>query len=271
LIGVKVYIVCDIEGVAGVVDFKLQCMTEGRYYDQATRMATLELNALVEGVLEGGATEVYAWPGHGAFPGGINVELLHPECRLVMHAGDAGPVGYDESFDAMFLCGLHAMAGADGGVLSHSFTPLIENLWLNGLKMGEVGLNMASFGDRGIPTVFLSGDEAAVKESQALVPRIEGAIVKWGLEEKEKLGALSVRKAVSLSPEKAWETIRDAARRVMAKIGDLEPFKLEPPYTMRVQYIEEKYAEGIREQPGIFRVNDTTVEQIRDNLDELVF
>jgi len=51
LIGVKVYVVCDIEGVAGVVDFKLQCMTEGRYYDQAVRIATLELNALVEGVL----------------------------------------------------------------------------------------------------------------------------------------------------------------------------------------------------------------------------
>ena len=61
----KVYIMCDIEGVAGVVDFKLQCMTEGRYYDQATRMATLELNALVEG----GATEVYAWPGHGPSQG----------------------------------------------------------------------------------------------------------------------------------------------------------------------------------------------------------
>ena len=83
-----------------------------------------------------------------------------------MHAGDAGPTGYDESFDAMFLCGLHAMAGAEGGVLSHSFTPLIENLWLN-------GLNMASFGDRRIPTVFVSGDEAAVREAQALVPRIE--------------------------------------------------------------------------------------------------
>ena len=267
----KVYVVCDIEGVAGVVDFKLQCTTEGRYYDQAVRMATLELNALVEGVLEGGATEVYAWPGHGPFPGGIDVELLHPECRLVMHAGDAGPAGYDESFDAMFLCGLHAMAGADGGVLSHSFTPLNENLWLNGLRMGEIGLNMASFGDRGIPTVFVSSDEAAVREAQALVPRIEGAVVKLGLDEKEKLGALSVRKAVSLSPEKAREVIRKAARRAMAKIGDLEPFKLEPPYTMRVQYIEEKYAEGMREQSGIYRVDDTTVEQVRDSLDELVF
>jgi len=107
----KVYIICDLEGVAGVVDFKKQCMEEGAYYQQAIRIATLELNALVDGALEGGATEVYAWPGHGAFPGGLDVEHLHPKCRLVMHAGDAGPAGYDESFDAMFLHGLHGMAG----------------------------------------------------------------------------------------------------------------------------------------------------------------
>jgi len=46
---------------------------DGGYYQQAIRMVTLELNALVEGALVGGATEVYAWPGHGAFPGGIDV------------------------------------------------------------------------------------------------------------------------------------------------------------------------------------------------------
>ncbi len=58
----KVYVVCDLEGVAGVVDFKKQCMEEGEYYQQAIRMATMELNALVEGAIEGGATEICAWP-----------------------------------------------------------------------------------------------------------------------------------------------------------------------------------------------------------------
>ena len=76
-----------------------QCMEEGAYYQQAIRMATHELNALVEGAIEGGATEVYAWPGHGNFPGGIDVELLNPDCNLVMHAGDGGPVGYDDPME----------------------------------------------------------------------------------------------------------------------------------------------------------------------------
>jgi D-amino peptidase len=266
----NVYVVCDLEGVAGVVDFKKQCMEEGAYYQQAIRMAALELNALVDGALEGGATEVYAWPGHGAFPGGIDVEHLHPECRLVMHAGDAGPAGYDESFDAMFLHGLHGMAGSDG-VLAHSFMPFIENIWLNDLKIGEIAMNMAVFGVHGVPTVFVSGDQAAADEARALVPGVEAAVVKWGLEEKEKLGALSVRKAVSLSPTKAQDVIREAARLAMTKIGSVEPFRLDPPYTMRVEYTDEKYAELALRDPGVKRIGETTTNQTRNSLFELVF
>ncbi len=266
----KIYVVCDLEGVAGVVDFKKQCMEEGSYYRQAIRMATLELNALVDGALEGGAAEVWAWPGHGAFPGGIDVELLHPECKLVMHAGDAGPAGYDESYDAMFLHGLHGMAGSEG-VLAHSFMPFIKNLWLNELRIGEIALNMALFGVHGVPTVFVSGDQAAVEEAGALVPGIESAAVKWGLEEKEKLGALSVRKAVSLSPAKAQDVIREKARQAMTKLGSVEPFSLDPPYTMRVEYTDKKYAEWALRDPGVEQLDETTTNQTRNRLSELVF
>lgn len=56
----KVYVSCDIEGTAGVVDHRQQCQFDSVYYRQARRQATLELNAAVEGVLEAGASEVVA-------------------------------------------------------------------------------------------------------------------------------------------------------------------------------------------------------------------
>ena len=77
----KIYVICDLEGVAGVIDHRQQCQWDvsrewfPRYYEQARRLATLELNALVEGALEGGAKEIVAWDGHGNFPGGLDVEL----------------------------------------------------------------------------------------------------------------------------------------------------------------------------------------------------
>lgn len=76
----KIYVVCDLEGVAGIVGFKKQCMEEGKYYKQAIRVATLELNALIDGLREGGASNIYAFPGHGDFLGGLDFELIDPEC-----------------------------------------------------------------------------------------------------------------------------------------------------------------------------------------------
>lgn len=266
----KIYIVCDLEGVAGVVDFKKQCMEEGAYYQQAIRMATRELNALIEGAIQGGATEVYAWPGHGAFPGGIDVEEIHSECKLVMHSGDGGPAGVDDSFDALFLHGLHGMAGSYG-VLSHSFYPFPRIIWLNDVKIGEIALNILSFAEYGVPTVFVSGDLVAIEEARMLVPEIETAVVKWALGEKEKLGALSIQKVLSLSPSKAQDLLREAGRRAMKKIPSISTFWIEPPYELKVEYTEPKYAELVLRNPGVKKLDEVTITQKRDHLSELIF
>lgn len=266
----KVYIVCDLEGVAGAVDFKKQCMENGAYYQQAIRMATHELNALVEGAIEGGATEIYAWPGHGDFPGGIDIELLHPECSLVMHAGDQGPVGYDESFDAMILHGFHGMAGSEG-VLAHSFYPFPQNIWIDDLKIGEIALNMAGFGEVGVPTIMVTGDSVAVEEASNLIPKIHGVTVKWPLEEKEKLGALSIRKAVSLSPKKAQDKIKAGARESISLIDSIEPFVFPDEFDLKVEYVEAKYAENFANAPGVTRIDDVTIGKRCKGLEDIVF
>jgi D-amino peptidase len=97
----KIYVSCDLEGTAGVVNHELQCRLKGEYYKQTRRLATLELNALAEGALEAGATRIVAWNGHCEFPGGLDYELIHPEVELIMGAGDGGPVHLDESYDAL--------------------------------------------------------------------------------------------------------------------------------------------------------------------------
>ena len=267
----KVYVVCDLEGVAGVVDFKKQCMEKGAYYQQAIRVATLELNALIDGLIDGGATEVYAWPGHGAFPGGIDFELIHPECKLVMHAGDAGPAGVDDSFDAMVLHGFHGMAGAENGVLSHSFYPLPRNIRFDDVKIGEIAMNIYMFSEYDVPCIMVTGDQAAVDEAKALIPNIECVPIKWGLQEIEKLGALTVRQAISLSPAKAREEIREAAEKAIQRVRDFKPLKLKKPFTLKVEYIEEKYAEDKSKLPGVKRLDEVTIVKQCQGLEDVIF
>jgi D-amino peptidase len=132
----KIYIICDLEGIVGVIDHRTQCWPDGAHFTEARRIATMELNAVVQGTVDGGATEIYAWDGHCSFPGMLDIELLHKDCRLIMGAADGGPVGLNGSFDALFLYGLHAMAGTPGAVLAHSFMAHIQEVRLNGVKPG---------------------------------------------------------------------------------------------------------------------------------------
>lgn len=256
----KIYVMCDLEGTAGVVDHRLQCWFDGAHYAQARRLATLELNALVEGALAGGATEIVAWDGHGPFPGGLDVELLHPACQLVMGAGDGGPAGLDASFDAMLLLGLHGMAGVTKAVLSHSFMGHIAGCWVNGLKVGEIGINCLTAGLQGVPTIFISGDGAAIEEARALIPQIEGVAVKQGLAE-TAVPLLQQAPMISLAPQKAREMIKAGAQRALAKVKTVQPFFINPPYTARTQFYEAKHADALASgNAHITRIDDTTIE-----------
>jgi D-aminopeptidase len=91
------------------------------------------------------------------------------------------------------------------------------------------------------------------------VPDIEAAIVKEGLSP-EAVGLSVVAPAISLSPRKARKVISEAAERAVAKIGAIEPYYVEPPYTLRVQFVESRFADRAAAQPGASRVNATTVE-----------
>ncbi len=260
----KIYVVCDLEGVAGVIDHRQQCQWDvakgwyAPYLAQARRLATLELNALVEGALAAGATEVVAWDGHGNFPGGLDIELLHPACRLVMGAGDGGPAGLDPGFAGLFQLGLHAMAGAPRAVLAHSFHGGLVGYWVNEMPVGEIWMNCYTAGLYGIPFVFLSGDRAAAEEAQALVPEVEVAVVKEGLA--PEASGLSVLPAVSLAPQSAQEVIRAAAGRAVAKVGAIPPYCPKPPFRLRAQFRDEQWAEMQARQPGVNRLDAFTVE-----------
>ena len=260
----KVYIVCDIEGTAGVVDARLQCSFDlekewfGPYYEQARRLATLELNAAVQGSLDAGASEVWAWDGHCGFPGSLDVELLHPECRLVMGAGDGGPVGLDRGFDALLMVGLHGMYGAEYGRLAHSFWPGIRGLWVNGTKWGEIAANAWEAGQHGVPVIHLVGDLAACREVNALIPGVSTTCVKEGMTPH----SLHTGQAptLTMSPAKAREDIQAGVSAGLKGPERPSSFHVEPPYEIRTQFESEKLTDWMMEHhEGLARIDETTV------------
>lgn len=61
----QIYVMTDLEGVAGVYDSENYCYLDSRYYDYSRHLLTEEANAAVRGFFAGGATAVRVFIGHG--------------------------------------------------------------------------------------------------------------------------------------------------------------------------------------------------------------
>ena len=246
----KVFILGDLEGTAGVVDFKSQTYSDAKYYEQTKRLAILEINALIDGVIAGGATEVWFLDGHG--PGGIDYALMHAEAQMMIGRPISAPWGLDPTFDAMLLYGHHSMSNTNCGVLCHSWSSrTIDNCWLNGKLIGEIGFNISLAGEVEVPTIFVSGDNTTIAEAKEYVPDIASVETKVGL---------SQTSALSISPLKSQQLHREVGEMAMRLIGQIKPYDTQPPYTFKTQLLEATGLKAKAHQSHVEIVNDRTYQ-----------
>ncbi|MFB3882473.1 MAG: M55 family metallopeptidase [Armatimonadota bacterium] len=233
----RVYLMTDMEGVAGVLNFQEWTSPGTLYYEMAREFLTLEVNAAVEGLLEGGALEIVVVDGHG--PGGINVKLLDPRVQLQRGWSDpVWPLGLDGGYDYVVWVGQHAKACTEYGHLCHTQSLEYIDESVNGISIGEFGELAMCASELGVRAIFGSGDHAFTREAQALVPGIETVAVKWGVkpgtgeELDEERYARHVTSARHLHPVRARQLIREGARRAIerAKSDDFGLIPLTPPF-----------------------------------------
>jgi D-amino peptidase len=233
----KLYIMTDLEGVAGVINFPDWTGTESRYYNLAREFLTMEVNAAIDGFFEGGVTEILVADGHG--PGAVNIHQLDPRVEYMRGWGDGPwPLMLDKTFDALAYIGQHSKSGTPYGHLAHTQSTGYLDLSINGISIGEFGQLAMCGSELGVKTIFGSGDLAFTKEAQVLIPGIETVAVKRGirsgtgnnLSREEYMN--STASAIHLNPVKSRRLIREGALRAVKRIKeeDFGIIKLNPPY-----------------------------------------
>lgn len=226
----KVYVVTDLEGVAGVGGFDvydprspLDAARRGRWLE----LWSGEVNAAIDGAVDAGAVEIVVVDNHScgdSLPAG----WLRPPARLV-HGGSRPTwlPRLDRSFAAVIIVGQHAMAGSCGH-LRHTYSRRrLQWVRLNGNEIGEVGLIAGIAGELDVPVICLSGDDAAVDEFIALAPDAEGIVVKHSL---SRLACLS------LPTEESRVRIRAGVSQALARRDDIRPVRFSTPLILRVRY-----------------------------------
>jgi len=258
----KIFISVDIEGVASVVH-RDQTKLEGIEYETARRWMTDEANAAIEGALAAGATEIVVADSHGHMRN-LLPALLHPAALLVSGTPRALSMmdGLDDSFAAAFFIGYHARAGNPLGILAHTYLGIsIYAVHLNGIEVGESGLNAAIAGHFGVPIALVSGDDQLAGEIEALLPWAERVITKW---------ALSTVSAKNLSPQQAQQRIRTGAERALTRLSEMKAFALDQPLHLEVDFIRPIHAQMAADIPGVKWVAGRKVSYKSTNLLELI-
>lgn len=177
----RVMMWCDMEGISAITQWD-QVSAGASQYEEGRRLYTADVNAAVRGARKAGASEIIVVDGHGAgashsFNNWVK-EDLEPGAEYVF--GHRWSCYVDSlrggGIDAMLYIGAHAMSGTPDGVLSHTISSLS---WyaasLNGTPIGEIGIMAAIAGCFGTPSVYVSGDRAAVSEARALLGANLGA------------------------------------------------------------------------------------------------
>ena len=239
----------DMEGVAGVVSSD-HTDSSHKEYERFRRLMTAEANAAIEGALAGGADRIVVNDSHGSMTN-ILIEEMSSAAELV--SGKPKPLGMMQGIgpdvDAVFLVGYHARSGTGAAILEHTWSGRVVEVRLNGLAVGEMGLNAALAGACGAPVVLVTGDRAVTEESRALLGEVETVAVKSGV---------TRTAAQCLHPDVAQERIRWAAERAIG-LG-ASPYLVSAPITLQVVFQRATFADLASLIPGTARVGGCTVE-----------
>ncbi len=245
----KVFMITDMEGVSGIFDTELQCLPyKSPRWEESRKLLAGEINAAVDGLLEGGATELVVLDGHSSGQN-LSASDIHPRARLLTGGTVSSTLDLDSSFSALIFVGQHALAGAEKGILGHSYdSQNIQNIWVNDRLTGEIGARVMLAGTFGIPVVMLAGDTAACKELHELVPQAECAEVKFGV---------SRTAGYMLSHPAACALIREKARRELERLTEFKPYRVAGPVEVKVE-LTTKGSRGFRPREGVEQLNDRT-------------
>jgi D-amino peptidase len=245
----RVFIAVDLEGITGVA---LEAQTDPREpsYEDARRWMREDLDAVLDGCVAAGAEAIAVCDAH-YMGSNLRPDGLPPSVVLASGSGPHSMLqGIGEGMDAALFVGFHARAGTEAAVLEHTWTYKVFDVSIGGVSLGEFGLGALLAGHFGVPAVYVSGDDKAVAEAQALVPGLVGTVVKRGV-----LRACAELRA----PEPVRREIRADVERALGAVATPAPLVWDGA-PMRLTFTRVCFCDAAAQAPGVRRVDGRTLE-----------
>ncbi len=233
----KVWLSCDMEGVAGIVDWD-QCRPGSPGYALGCELLQAEVNAAIEGAIAGGAADIVVNDSHSRMAN-LDPRRIAGGARYL--SGRHKPMymteGLDESFDAVFLVGYHGSISGPPSTMSHSYNPeVFAGLRINGRYVGESGVNALVMAHYGTPIALVTGDQVTAEETREFAPGAVTVVTKE---------SITRAAALNLHPDESCRLIREGAEAAMRKVaaGEVGAPRIDTPVTIGMEFQTADMAE----------------------------
>jgi D-amino peptidase len=238
-----------MEGLSGQSDPNTFRFQHRERYEEGRILLTDDVNAVIAGLFDGGATVVHVVDAHGSGnpEPDLLVDRLDPRAQRVTR--DRPFRRYvdlvaDGGFDAIAVVGMHAKTGS-GGFASHTFT-LGMDIIMNGASLTETELIALAWGRAGVPVIFASGDDRLAADLVTM-PWLEYVTVKT---------ATSASGADLLPLEQARAALRAGAARALERRADWRSMRLVEPAVAALRAVPPASLTVLNEVPGIALAED---------------
>lgn len=227
----------DLEGIHDIVGVPYESLHTGKPdYDKAVENAIKEVNAVVKGLFDGGASLVAVWDCHWL---GKNIDFSYLDSRVIrvenlpQERYERLSFAKDYAFDGILYIGYHSYEGGFNGVLAHTYSAIgIQYYKINGEYVGEFDIDSYVAGDKGIPALFCSSDDVCISQAIKLQPKLKTVITKYG----------KGRNSAEFRDEK--EVLNEMYLKAKECVNaDIEPIKLKYPANIEVRFTRAESAQ----------------------------
>jgi D-amino peptidase len=271
---VKIFMLWDMEGVCGIYRREQVWFWEEGVSDQVREegrdLLIADINSAARAALDAGVDELIICDTHHG-GGNIVIDRMLQDPRITYLGKSRGEQdgvvrwlpGLDESVDGFMVPGHHAKAGTAGAFLPHTWTLEWADFRINGLSVGEMGIEACFAGHWEIPVALMEGDTTACREAGEQFPGIVTAEVKRPVSRDECTGP---------APEEARDLMAGKVAEAIGRLraGECRPFSPALPMAVAVRMRSVDKAEAAAARPGVRRLDDLTVEAVLDRRADVV-
>jgi D-amino peptidase len=247
---IRVLVYHDMEGLAGQDDWRTFLFSHPEKYPEGQKMLAADLNAVIDGLFAGGATQVDVVDAHGSGNPDPDVrrDLLDPRAKQVFRDKPFDPyvdITEPNTYDAVVAVAMHAKTGSRG-FASHTIT-LGMDMLINDKPITESEIVAYSWGRVGVPIILVTGDDR-LQHDLEVMPWIEYVVTK-------KATSAST---VELRPVDAVHAeMREKAARAVRNIGKAKVMTLATPMRAGLHAVPPASLAGLKGIPGITYADQT--------------